>query len=431
MGTRNPAAPQPTRVRFVVLGVGCSLAVVAYIHRVGFASALPRLELDADQKSWMTAVFQLAYGLFEIPAGLLGDRFGTRHLITVLVLGWSLVTGLVAVTTLLPEAYQLPLLFLLTVRFLFGMFQAGGFPLLARMLTDWLPVRERGGANGAVWMASRAGGLIAPYIFLYLATGLGGWQPALWALAGLGVFWCAGFWPWFRNRPEEVPAVNEAERQLILSQRAPRAAGHSGVPWRRMLRSRSVWGLLLLYGCCGFASNFYVTLLPTWLSDVRRLDPDTTTRLTSLPFGCGMATCLLGGMLSDFIIRRTGNRRWGRRAVGLTGLGLGAFGWLAINAVGSGPAAAPMLAVVLCVVFMCNDLNMGPAWAACADIGEGYAGTIGGAMNMGGAVLGAVGNLIAGVLFTRGQPEVVFVIYGVVYGVGALGWLLVDVTRPV
>ena len=193
-----------------------------------------------------------------------------------------------------------------------------------------------------------------------------------------------------------------------------------------MLRSRSVWGLCLMYGCAAFAANFYVTLLPTYLAKQRHLGEDLTTWLSSLPFACGMAACLFGGVLSDRIIRRTGNRKWGRRLSGMLGLGLGTLGWLAIDA-----APTPLvLGVVLCFTFLCNDLNMGPAWAACADVGERFAGTVGGAMNMIGSFTGAAGNLLAGYLFNAGQTDLLFGIYAAVFALGSLCWLLVDVTRP-
>src|SRR5262249_11390294 len=356
---------------------------------------LPKLNLSNEDSSWLTAAFMVAYGLFEIPCGLLGDRLGTRHLLTGLVLGWSLVTGAVTLVVLLPDEYRLPFLFLLALRFLFGMFQAGAFPSLSRMMTDWMPMHERASAQGYIWMSSRVGGMIAPLCFGWLLILLGDWQTPLWVLTGLGVLWCLGFWPWFRNRPEEMPRVNDAECRLIAAGRPAAPSGHGAVPWARMLRSRSVWALCLMYGCGGFASNFYVTLLPTYLEKNRHLSDRETDWISSLPFACGMVACVAGGLVSDRIIRRSGNRAWGRRLNGLIGLTCGGLGWWSLAWVHETWA----LGVVFCVIFFCNDLNMGPAWAACADIGERYAGTLGGTMNMLGSFAGAAGNRVAGYWF--------------------------------
>jgi MFS family permease len=179
-----------------------------------------------------------------------------------------------------------------------------------------------------------------------------------------------------------------------------------------------------MYGFTGFAGNFYVTLLSSFLEDKRHLDRDTTSWLQSLPFAFGLVACVSGGLFSDWFIRRTGNRKWGRRLQGAVGLAVGAVGWLALNWVG--PTWA--LAAVLCLIFFCNDLSMAPAWAACADIGERHAGTLGGAMNMIGNVLGALGNLVAGWLWSWDLTALVFVIYGCSYALASACWLCVDVT---
>lgn len=433
----------PTRVRYAVLGVACALAVIVYIHRVGFAFALPSIRADlgltGSQVSWLTAAFLVAYGLFEIPCGLLGDLFGARHLLTVLVLGWSLTTGLVTLVVGLPAEYMLPLLFLLLVRFLFGMFQAGAFPSLARILADWAPVGLRASAQGLMWTCTRLGGFLSGFLVPGLILLLGGWQAALWAVAVLGFAWACGFWLWFRNRPEEMPTVNQAERQLIAAGRVPHPAGHGTIPWGAMFRNRSVWGLCMLYMFGGFAANFYVTLLPSWLTEQHGFSSWTTSLLGTLPLLVGVGACLLGGVVSDGIIRRTGNRKWGRRLNGTVGTLVGGFAWLLLG----GAQEAWSIGFLLCLIFFCNDLCMGPVWACCADVGERCAATLGGAMNMMGNLAGAVGNLIAGAYFGKtviiplliadlevSGSQLVFAVYACSYWLATLSWQLVDVTRP-
>jgi sugar phosphate permease len=414
------AEARPTLVRYQVLAAACTLAVIVYIHRVGFSNALPDLKRDLqlgdDHAGWLMAAFLIAYGGFEMPWGLAADRWGARHLLPLILLGWSLVTGMVALTGFFA--------FLLILRFLFGLFQAGAFPILSRMLTDWMAWTERGKAQGLIWMSTRLGGMVSPLLVLVLINWTGGWQPTVWILAGLGLLWSAAFWPWFRNQPCDMAAVNEAECSLIEHGRVA-SAGHAGVPWKRLLRSRSVWTLCLMYGCGGFAANFYVTFLQTYLEDHRHLTKEQASVIASLPFLCGAAACLLGGLLSDWIIRATGNRKWGRRFNGTLGTVVAGFGWLALNYVDS-PWA---LAFVLCLIFFCNDLAMGPAWAACADIGERYAGTIGGAMNMIGNLFGAVGLILTGYLLREGLSNLLFVIFAISFWCGTLCWQGVDATE--
>lgn len=393
----------PKRMRYLIVAAACALALVAYVHRLGFGRALPRIGLSTAEAGWLTAAFMVAYGAFEVPLGRLGDRFGSRRLLVLIVLGWSAATALVGLATLVPAGWVLPLLLLL--RFFFGACQAGGFPLIARLLTDWVPRGERATAQGFVWTASRLGGMIGPLTIGPLMDSFSGWGIALALTAGLGPLWCIGFWPWSRDRPAGDGAV----------------PGHAHMPWARLLRSRDVWGLCLMYAGVAFGANFYVGMLPQYLEKGRGLSSDATTWLAAMPFGCGMVACVAGGVLSDGLIRRTGSLAWGRRLNGIVALSLGAIGWLAIPWI----ETTGMLATVLCVVFVCNDLNMGPAWATCADVGERYAGTVGGAMNMMGSLAGALGSVAAGHL----APQGYFALYAGGFLVAAASWLVIDPRR--
>jgi ACS family glucarate transporter-like MFS transporter len=426
---------QPTLVRYQVLAAACACALIAYIQRVGFARAVvvqEDLGLDPQQWGFIMGAFLFAYGALEIPWGLAGDRWGGRHLLTLIVLASSALTALLFITASLPRtslsAYgSAAFLSLLLLRFLFGGVQAGLFPAISRMMADWMPTQERATPQGFIWMCSRVGAAAAPFLITFLITFLGGWGLAFVFAGLLGVLWCVVFWPWFRNQPEEMVQVNAAEIKVIRAGRTARLSGHSEVPWSRILRSRSIWALCLTYGCGGFAANFFVTTLPSYLATQRHLSERTTDLLTGLPFACGIAGCMLGGLFSDWIIRSTGNRKWGRRLNGTVGTFTAATAFVGINYAHQTWA----LALLLCIIFFCNDIAMGPAWAACADIGRRYAGTIGGAMNMVGSLAGAAGQSLAGTLFHHGHDKWVFVMFGASFLLGTLCWQGVDVTKPV
>ena len=159
---------RPSGVRYQVLGVACTLAVLTYVQRQGFVAGTPYIKADLalndEQMGYLASVWLVAYGLFQVPGGLLGDRLGARHLITALVLCWSLTAGAVALTAALPPGGWLVFVVLLVLRFLFGLFQAGGFPALARVIADWMPAQQRGLAQGMVWTFSRLGGFLAPLL---------------------------------------------------------------------------------------------------------------------------------------------------------------------------------------------------------------------------------------------------------------------------
>src|ERR1051326_878377 len=97
-GTENDE--RPTRVRYRGLAFVCTLAVVTYVQRLGFTIGAPEIKkslgFDAEQMGWLMSAWLVAYGMFQVPGGLLGDWYGARHVLTLLVLAWSVVSGAVA-----------------------------------------------------------------------------------------------------------------------------------------------------------------------------------------------------------------------------------------------------------------------------------------------------------------------------------------------
>ncbi len=274
-------------------------------------------------------------------------------------------------------------------------------------------------------MFSRLGGAISPFLFLWLLQYFDTWTTPLWVLSTLGVAWCVAFWPWFRNRPDEMPEANLAERELIAEGRT-NVGTQRQVPWSLMFGSLNVWALCAMYGFVGFSGNFITNLLPLYLADNRGMTAENTTLLAGLPLACGIVSCALGGLISDWVTRRWRNRKLGRRLNASIGLVLAGLTILAVPWVHS----VWLLALLFSASFFFNDLNIGPAWAACADVGEQYAGTISGAMNMVGQFGGAAGMALAGFLLKQGYAESLFVIFGCSYGLAACCWWAVDVTRP-
>src|SRR5438309_1805007 len=129
------ARVKATRIRYGVVAFALSLAVLSYIQRVAISQAAgpisADLHLDKQQMGSVFGAFGLAYAIFEIPMGLYGDKLGVRRVLTQVVLAWSLFTALTG------AAWNFVSLWL--VRFLFGAGEAGCFPNLTRMLSQWLP----------------------------------------------------------------------------------------------------------------------------------------------------------------------------------------------------------------------------------------------------------------------------------------------------
>ncbi len=154
--------PAPTRVRWKVLAWLCSLSALTYVGRVGIIQVQDQIELDlhlTPQKfAYAFSAFSLAYALFEIPSGWLGDKFGPRKVLIRIVLCW------IAFTALTGLAWGL--VSLIMFRFLFGAGEAGAFPNISRASREWFPFAERGFTQGMVWLCARWGGAFAPLLMM-------------------------------------------------------------------------------------------------------------------------------------------------------------------------------------------------------------------------------------------------------------------------
>ncbi|HWH70010.1 MAG TPA: MFS transporter, partial [Candidatus Sulfotelmatobacter sp.] len=138
----NPArasAQRPSHARYWVIVFAVSLAIIQYIDRVCISQAAPLIQADlrlsAEQMGWVFSAFTLAYALFEIPAGYLGDRIGPRKVLLRIVLWWSFFT--------VATGWMRNLGSMVVTRFLFGAGEAGAFPNLTKAFNRWLPLQER------------------------------------------------------------------------------------------------------------------------------------------------------------------------------------------------------------------------------------------------------------------------------------------------
>lgn len=449
----------PTYQRYRVLAFVATLAMITYLDRSCFSMAAVDIAKATgcskeEMLRWATSAFALAYAIFEIPTGWLGDRFGPRNTLIRIVLWWSLFTGLTAMVGFHFWIWPLGLGFLIVVRFLFGIGEAGAFPNITRALHNWFPISQRGFAQGTVWTTARLAGGLTPFIWLVLVD-KGGmpWRDTFWFFAAIGVAWSIFFYLGFRNRPNEDSKTNQAERELILVGRSEseKTTQNLTVPWKCFLGNRNVWLLGLMYACQSYGWYFYITYLPTYYKirfPESAEDPLAAICIGS-PLWVGAIGCFVGGKLTDWYIRRTGDLRNGRRFFGAFGHGATAVCFLLCpmmpNAVG--------FFVTIALAGFFTDLTMGSSWAMCQDVGKRYAAMVAGAMNM----LGNVGSVLAGWLVgsiviwsntSRAatlripiaelpQKEMLvgyttnFYVFAAVYVIGVCCWLGLDATKSI
>src|SRR6516164_401410 len=203
---------RPTAVRYGVLGFLAAMTFVLYLDRVCIGQAAPQIQRDLSiSETWMGVVFAaftLSYAVFEVPTGRWGDRYGSRGVLTRVVVWWSFFTALTGTAA--------GLTMLLVVRFLFGAGEAGALPNAARVLREWFPDSSRGRAQGTITTAMMIGGAIAPLAAQKLINAFGWrWTFVIFGLVGLA--WAVSFYLWFRDDPAEHPGTNTAERLLITA----------------------------------------------------------------------------------------------------------------------------------------------------------------------------------------------------------------------
>jgi MFS family permease len=421
----------PTRVRYGVLLFLCLLSFVLYLDRICMGqAAVPiqnELALSDTTMSWVHAAFTIAYGLFEVPTGRWGDRYGSRGVLTRIVLWWSLFTALTGAAT--------SLWVLLSVRFLFGAGEAGALPNSARVISRWFPPGGRGPAQGYVTMSSLVGAVISPMAAQMLINGVG-WRWTFAVFGAVGVVWAIAFYVWFRDDPAQHHAVNQVERDYI-GRGTPSvkvSETHSAVPWKLVLGSPDVWLLGFVTSCSAFASYLYFSWYPKYLQAARAVSPDEASRLTSLVLGGGALGCLAGGYLGDWVVRRTGSRRWSRRALGSGGLGIAAAA-LSISIHCDSPFLAALCASVAALT---AGVTLAMWWAVVTEISGKHLGVVFALTNSMGVIGAAGSQLFFGRMSDyfaslghegRARYDPAFYVYSGVLLLGAIGWLFLDATR--
>ncbi|MGD9647572.1 MAG: MFS transporter [Pirellulales bacterium] len=423
-----------SRQRYYVVVLGCALAAIGYVMRVSFAWVGPNLQedlgIDERQFGQLMSVFALAYGAFEIPMGYSGDRFGARITLLVVMLGFSSMTAVAAAAR--------SFLSLLVARLAFGAFQAGIFPNIARMFAAWMPVTQRATAQGWIWMCTRVGAAASPTLVTALLANVGNWRATLLLLALPGIAWAIVFGWWYRDDPARSAGVNAAELAIIRQGRDGHAATHADVPWGKLLTSTNLWALCLAYGLGGFGSFFVISMLPTYLVKHLGVELKIASWIGTAALTIGAIGCFGSGWWSDRIVRRLNARKWGRRLFGAVGFGVGGCLWLIVAArygrewtEPAGTFDIVMIAALVCSLVLFYDLTMPVSWAATADIGERYAGTVSGMMNTLGNLGAAAGVWVAGSLMQERRTTLMFALFALSYFAAALCWLRVDSTKPI
>jgi MFS family permease len=428
-----------TRVRVAVVTMAIMLGMVTYLDRACMgtleAPIMRDLDLSASRLgfsltkeqglAWVHTAFALAYCVFGIASARWADRVGTRIMLTSAVIVWSLCTFTTGLATGLAT--------LIVARFFFGVGESGAWPVITQTLSRWIPYRERGTAQGVVWIGAHITVGITPLLVGQLMRGTEwhsyslpplSWRGVLIAFSIPGLIWAAIWYWWFRDEPAQHRQVNPAELSYIMAGRtiartdnAPRGADF----WRRLLTHRNMLTLCLMYLPNSFIFYFCITWFHHYLEQGRGLHGRTLDFFAGLPLLLSVAGDVLGGTATDWAVGRFGPR-WGRAGVGLVSY-LAAGSCVSLAGVIENPYSAAWL---FAIGNAANMLVMGAAWGTCQDIGGGHAGTVSATMNTVGQIGAMTCPLLVIFLKDHYGWSVDLVFIGSSFLVASVTWLFID-----
>lgn len=436
-----PIGVRATHVRYIVIAFLCVLSFLTYFDRVCIMRAQGDIQRDlriSDEKMGLVfGIFWLAYAIFEIPGGWLGERNGARRTLTRIVLVWSLFTAL--------SGCAMGFFSLFACRFIFGAGEAGAYPNMARVQSRWIGADAQGKVSGILWLVARWGAAFSPMMFgsfqraaesPVVRSVLGkiyppfahvaGWRMGFVASGLLGLAWISLFYPWFRDDPSEKQSVNEAELALIESTRkfgrTRQPHSHGRHVWKALFTNPSLWGLAFVYVFGSFGWSFFVSWMPRFFKTVHHIDYAKSEWMTALPMFCGGIASAIGGYLSDRIVKAMGTRRFGRAIFPVTGHIIAAISIFALRY-----ANTPGKAVALmCITMAAYDFGLGAKWAAIIDVGGAHAGIATGFVNMMGNLGGNfLQPIIGAAIFSSKGWGMLFAVYSATYLASAAMWLFI------
>jgi len=373
-------------------------------------------DLSNTQFGYVLGAFALAYALFEIPAGMLGDRIGQKKVFIRIVIWWSIFTALTGLTT--------GFITLMVTRFLFGMGEAGSYPNGCGTISRWFPVAETSKGTSCLMIGSSTGAAIAPLIVVPIAAAYG-WRAPFFVSALIGLAWVLVCFAWFKNEPGEMKNISVEEKLLIENNR--RYITHEqNFPWSIALKSRSLWALTVVTFCAQWALYFFIAWMSVYLQEGRHFSETAMKFTTSYLFVFGIIGGLFSAFFTDRFVKKKGIK-YGRRLMGMIAMGVMSLLFMIAATTTSNTIASACLMFGYFFVPV-NAINY---FSACVDIGRSKAGTVAGIINFSGSMGAFFLSIVFGKIAdaTHSFTIPLFVVAGVLF-VGCLLWLLVDASKP-
>jgi MFS transporter, ACS family, glucarate transporter len=402
------------------------LSTIAFLDRTNISIAGVALARDYSlskvELGWVFSAFLLGYAACQVPGGWLAARAGPRRVLTASVILWGIFT---AMTAVVPTQAHHALAWLILVRFALGMSESAVYPAANQFVARWIPLQERGKANGWIFAGVGAGAGLAPPLLTAIMTSYG-WRASFWFCALVGIVAALVWYAVARDRPEAHPRVSAAELAHIragIAMQSPESSRK--VPWGAIFLSKEVWGLSVSYFAFGYVVWIFFSWFFIYLAQVRGLNLATSALYSMLPFAAMTVCCLAGGIINDWVTRRFG-LRWGRCGLGVVAMVLTAV----LLVCGSMAQSTLVAALVLAGGAGSIYLSQSSFWSAASDFAGSHTGVVSGVMNMACQIGGALTASLTPWIAIQLGWHAAFNAAAVVALVGAGTWMCVDPGRP-
>jgi len=356
---------------------------VTYVDRVNVSTAAGTLQrefsLSNTQIGFIFSAFAYPYLVFQIIGGWLGDRFGARRTLLVCGLVWASAT----ILTGLAQGF----LTLVLARVMLGFGEGATFPAATRAMSNWTVPSRRGFAQGLTHSCARIGNATTPPLVAWLILAFS-WRGSFVILGLISFVWVIVWSFYFRDDPRDHPSITQQELDRLPAPVDGRRAAE--IPWGALVRR--MWPVTLVYFCYGWTLWLFLSWIPSFFLRNHHLDLKHSALFASGVFFAGVAGDTAGGVISDWLAKRTLDLRLARRNLVMVGL------------VGAALSLVPLLltrdivvaALCLSLGFFFAELTIGPMWAIPMDIAPRYSGTASGLMNVGSALAAILSPVVAG-----------------------------------
>jgi ACS family D-galactonate transporter-like MFS transporter len=400
---------KPTRARLTVLVLISTATLINYLDRSVMGVAKPELDKDLhispEVMGLIFSAFSWTYALAQIPGGYVIDKLGTRVTYSLSLGLWSLATAVHGMMSSVAG--------LISARLALGIAEAPCFPANSRVLSTWFPQQERARATGVYTVGEYIGlGFLIPVLGWIMATY--GWRSLFYIVGALGIVFAFVFYGMYRD-PQDSKSVNQAELDLIAEGGGFTSNASGGdFSWanvRKLVGTRQIAGASIGQFCSNSTLVFFLTWFPSYLAEERGMTFIKAGFMVSLPYLGASLGVMLGGIASDWLIRRTGSPSIGRKLPIITGLLLCAS-MISANFLESNEAVI----AVMSIAFFGQGLA-GLGWTLLSDVApKEMMGLTGGLFNFFANLAGIVTPLVVG--FVVGATGS---FYGALAYVGALG----------